>query len=346
MSESGLPKFADSLDITLLLHDPWTDAILDANDAAESLYGYSTAELRKIGIEGVSTESPQFSVEKAVARIHEAAEGERQRFEWQIRRSNGEVRWVDVHLRPHPADDRKYVLAEMRDISEFKTRTRRLQLLHRIIRHNLRNDMSVVMGYAENLKRTLETEDYERQAEMIRDVAEGVGELTESVAEIEEIATSDTDEFEETSVTDLLDDLAATYEDEYPDLTVRVEYDREITMLADRGLRYGVENAVENAVEHNDDDAEIRLTAAVDEATDRIVLRVIDDGPPIPEVEVDAIDSKAETTAVNHGSGVGLFVMKWCAESLGGDLDIYENDPRGNVVEFTFPRLVRDEVDA
>jgi PAS domain S-box-containing protein len=348
MGESMLPAFANGLDTTLLVHDPWTDGILDANDAAEDLYGYTTEQLRRMSIDEVSTESPRFSAAKAVERIREAAGGERKHFEWQIRRSNGEVRWVDVRLRPYAFDDEEYVLAEIRDISDFKTRTRRLQLLHRIIRHNLRNDMSVVMGYAENLKRVLETEDYERQAEIIRDVASGVGDLTESVAEIEEIASNDADDFEETSVTGLLEDLAAKYESANPNVTVRVDYESDITMLADRGLRYGVQNAIENAVEHHDggdDGVEVRLTAWVDEAAERIVLRVVDDGPPIPDVEVDAIDPDEETSDLSHGSGVGLFVMKWCAESLGGKLDIYENNPRGNVVEFTFPQLESVEIE-
>jgi len=55
-------------------------------------------------------------------------------------------------------------------------------------------------------------------------------------------------------------------------------------------------------------------------------------------MEVEALDEHTETTATSHGSGVGLFVMKWCIESLGGELKIERReDDRGNVVSFYLP---------
>jgi len=340
MSGSSLPDFAELLDVTLLLHDPETDAILDANAAAESLYGYTTDELRDMHIGDVSTESPRFSRETAAEAIRAAASGERREFEWQIRRADSEMRWVTVRLRPFASADETLVLAEIQDITEFKKRARRLQLLNRIIRHNLRNEMTVVMGHAESLERALEDEDYERQAEIIRSVAEDVGGMTESVAEIEEIATNDASDFSPTDVAATLERLADEFESAYPDARVLVEAEPRARISADAGFGYGIENAVENAIEHHDGDRpEVRLQATADPEAGRVRVRVVDDGPAIPQAEKDAIDADAEVSMLNHGTGVGLFVMQWCAESLGGNLEIRENGQRGNVVEFTFPML-------
>ncbi|MFC7137882.1 hypothetical protein ACFQRB_18395 [Halobaculum litoreum] len=60
-------------------------------------------------------------------------------------------------------------------------------------------------------------------------------------------------------------------------------------------------------------------------------------GPPIPEIEIEAVDAGTDITDLQHGTGVGLFAMQWCAESLGGKLDITHREPRGNLVEFTLP---------
>lgn len=339
-----LPPFADRLSVTLLLHDPGTEAIVDANAAAESLYGYPVEELRTLAISEVSTESPRFSGEEAERRIRAAAEGTERVFEWQIRRRDGEVRWVRVRLSPTDVNGSRYVLAEIEDVTEFKTRTRRLQLLHRIIRHNLRNDMNVVMGHAESLQRALDEEDRRRQTEIIQEVAEDVGGLTESVARIEEIATNDATDFVPTDVVAVLEDVAAEFGAAAPDARIDVVGDDEVWVSADRGLRYGVESAVTNAIEHNDRPEptvtlRARSTTATDGVPSRAIVEVVDDGPPIPDVEVDAIAADEQVSETYHGTGVGMFVMKWCAESLGGSLTIRESSPRGNVVEFAFPLL-------
>ncbi|WP_424002790.1 ATP-binding protein [Haloarcula salina] len=340
MSRASLPDFAELLDVTLLLHDPVTDAILDANAAAEKLYGYTKAELRELTIGDISTESPRFSRDEAVDAIRAAAVGERQEFEWQIRRANSEMRWVTVRLRPFAPDGETLVLAEIQETTEFKKRARRLQLLNRIIRHNLRNEMTVVMGHAESLERALEDEDYERQAELIQDVAENVGGLTKSVSQIENIATNDASDFSPTSVAAVLERLAGEFESTYPHATVSLDADEDARIAADRGLEYVLEHAIENAVEHHDGAApKIRLEATAEAASSRVVVRVVDDGPPIPQREIDAINPDAEFSEIYHGTGVGLFVMQWCAESLGGNLEIRDNTPRGNVAEFTFPLL-------
>jgi PAS domain-containing protein len=83
-----LPAFADRLSVALLLYDPGIDAIVDANDAAGSLYGYPVADLRELAVSELSAESPRFSDEKAERWIRAAAEGTERAFEWQIIRHN------------------------------------------------------------------------------------------------------------------------------------------------------------------------------------------------------------------------------------------------------------------
>ena len=342
MTEPSLPEFADLLETALLVHDPETGAVLDANAAAEGLYGYSTPELRERGVAGISTESPRFSGEAVLQRVRAAAGGDDQAFEWQVRRSDDEMRWVQVRLRRVTLGRAASVLAEIQDITEFKRRTRRLQLLHRLIRHNLRNEMSVVMGHAGSLERALEDDDHEQQVEIIKRVADDVSQMTESVSRIEEIASNDATDFSPTDVPALLDELAGEFESEFPGASVTVEAETEAGVLvsADRGLRYGLEHAIRNAIQHNDSDRpEVVLRAARDDRDSRAVVQVTDDGPAIPDVEVDAIDADADISEMQHGSGVGLFVMKWCAESLGGRLEVHADDSRGNVVEFMLPLL-------
>lgn len=49
------------------------------------------------------------------------------------------------------------------------------------------------------------------------------------------------------------------------------------------------------------------------------------------------LDAPGENTSTAHGTGVGLFVMKWSVESLGGEIAFERADDRGNVVIFHLP---------
>jgi PAS domain S-box-containing protein len=336
MDRPGLPAFADELAAVLVLHDPETGAVLDANAAAAELYGYSSDELTTLSVAEFSSESSRYSQERAEGLIRDASEGDVQVFDWQIKRKDGALRWVMVRLKPITLDGTEYVMAEMEDITELKTRTRRLRLLYRIIRHNLRNDMTVVMGHAESLESTLEDGTLQEQAGLIREVARKVGEMTESVGRIEEITASDATEHAPTDLVALLEELAGEYEREYPAASVRVEGDGRAMVSADGALRFAFENAIENAIDHSEA-ANPEVVVEVDRAPEegRVTARMTDDCPPIPDMEVEALDLETDISAVNHATGVGLFVMKWCTESLGGGLEIRREDD-GNVVEFTF----------
>ncbi|TKX83031.1 ATP-binding protein, partial [Halorubrum sp. SS5] len=39
----------------------------------------------------------------------------------------------------------------------------------------------------------------------------------------------------------------------------------------------------------------------------------------------------------SHGSGIGLFVMKWCVESLGGEVLFESRNSGGNAVCLLLP---------
>ena len=56
------------------------------------------------------------------------------------------------------------------------------------------------------------------------------------------------------------------------------------------------------------------------------------------EIETDVLDDETEISSTYHGSGVGLWVMQWAVNSLGGDLSFEENSPRGNLVQIALPK--------
>ncbi|PSQ09256.1 hypothetical protein BRC95_01400 [Halobacteriales archaeon QS_5_68_33] len=67
-------------------------------------------------------------------------------------------------------------------------------------------------------------------------------------------------------------------------------------------------------------------------AGEDIRLRVADDGPGIPDHERSAVGESTEITQLEHGSGLGLWVVRWVCESCGGRLRFGESDLGGAAV--------------
>lgn len=89
-------------------------------------------------------------------------------------------------------------------------------------------------------------------------------------------------------------------------------------------------NLVENAIEHNDRPRP-RVDVAVQDGGRWTAVSVADDGPGIPSMERSVLRSRGEAP-LRHGSGLGLWVVRWIVRACGGDLDEEENEPRGSVV--------------
>jgi PAS domain S-box-containing protein len=217
------------------------------------------------------------------------------------------------------------------DITDQRLRERRLGVLNRVFRHNIRNDMSVVLGRARHLVETGTDEERRAHAETIESTAEKVVDLAEGIRIAEQAL-----EREEQLVRPLaavVDDGVADYRNR-EDVALSVAVG-ETAACVDERIAVAIDQLVENAVEHTDRE---RPTVAVRaERTDAgLRVSVADDGPGIPENERSVIDRQAETP-LEHGVGVGLWLVTWVTTSVGGDLSITDNDPRGTVVTLTFP---------
>lgn len=334
----ALPPVLESLNIGITLHDPDTGILLNANDRLEQLFGYPVDELRTDRIGEYATSSVEDASDEAVELIRAAADGEPQELELQIERANGEYRWISIYLSRTSIEGETFVIGQITDVTEYRVREQLLHLLNRVIRHNLRNDMNVLMGYADRIKTAVENDRLEEEIETIRNIATEVGTLSESLDRIEGIVEPNATQREPTDLLSLVRDCVAEARSEYPEAELTIETLFDIDVTADSSLKYAIEHAIENAIVHNDRETPaVTLTVTDDPEDNYGVVRIADNGPTIPDIETDVLDNKTAGSSTYHGSGVGLWVMKWCVDSLGGNLSFSENAPRGNVVEISIP---------
>jgi PAS domain S-box-containing protein len=98
----------------MLLIDPASGAILDANPAACAYYGWSRAELQSLTIHAINTLSPA----EIAGQMALAAAGRRSAFAFRHRRADGSVRDVEVHSGPVELDGRALLFSIVHDVTD------------------------------------------------------------------------------------------------------------------------------------------------------------------------------------------------------------------------------------
>jgi signal transduction histidine kinase len=210
----------------------------------------------------------------------------------------------------------------LRDVTERRSIRQRLSVSNRVLRHNLRNDLSVVRSHADLIREASDDADVAASAATIDDVAGRLVETGGKARTVEELL----DENATPTAVDVVP-LVGDAVDAVADATgaaVETDLPERAEVLSLPGIGTAVEELVANAVEHGE--APVAVRAEVD--GEWLELRVTDGGPGVPAHERRALG--AAETDLEHGSGVGLWLVTWLVDRSGGELDFLDGE-RGGV---------------
>jgi PAS domain S-box-containing protein len=251
-------------------------------------------------------------------------------------RQDGAPFWNQVRVSPvaNPVGDVTHYLGFQDDITDRKRSEQLVRLLNRVLRHNLRNDMNVVLGLGKNLKESADETVADHGARIER-TARKLVQLSEQARELEACARQDRAPTRIDPAT-LVDDIVATYRERYPNATV------EHTVNTDRGICAGEEidralgELVDNALKHNPEpEPTVEITAVDDD--EWIEITVADDGPGVDKMETSVI-ATGEETALEHGAGLGLWLTNWIVTRYGGSFQL-RGDDTGTVATVVVPAI-------
>jgi len=224
-------------------------------------------------------------------------------------------------------DDGAFVgsVGTLRDITERERRRQELDLLRqvfaRVLRHNLRSELSIIMGNTEVVMDELDGDAYEL-AETVLERGEVLETTASKARAIEGVLDSESGRTTR-SVATVVDYAIENLREEYPDRTIEREVPASLSVRAHPRLALAVENLVENALEHGepltDHDGAPDVLIDVRADGDRVSLSVLDGGDGVPEPELTVLERGTETP-LKHGSGLGLWLINWIVERSGGDL--------------------------
>jgi signal transduction histidine kinase len=217
-------------------------------------------------------------------------------------------------------------------VGELQERERRLSILNRVLRHNLRNDVGIIIGQAQIIPES-DGPRRERAVEKIIQKGEQLVRHSETARRMEEAIEDAAQRRRAMDVVPVIENVVTECQETYPDATIRTDLPDERRVVAIDSLTHAVRNVVENAIEHNDGDEPVVDVEVVDADDDRTTIAVTDDGPGIPAHERQIFAEGRNETALEHSSGVGLWFAYWVVEKSGGTIRFDEGMAGGTRVE-------------
>lgn len=209
-------------------------------------------------------------------------------------------------------------------------------VLHRILRHNVRNQCSIILGYLD----TIEDHASESERESMAVVRDAVGQLLSLSEKSSRLNRAVFDDGTDGPVVDVAEVVAGAVDagtERYPNAHITADVPEEpVRAVAPGAFDWVLGELFENAIEHNDRETP-RVTVTVRESPEAVVVRVADDGPGLPPVERTLLEGGAETP-IQHSDGVGLWVVRILTTRVGGTFELVADGSEGTTLELTLAK--------
>jgi PAS domain S-box-containing protein len=256
-----------------------------------------------------------------------------------IVRPDGDVRWIQARISGIADEDGRLtqVIGIAVDVTERKHREQQIEVLTRLLRHDIYNDMTVILGWLETLRESV-TGNQRSLVDRAQSASQHVIELTEVAREYVDVVT-DEDEFSLRPITassTLHEELEAA-ELLYPEANFEIDGNFVAEPVRGNELLGSVfRNVLNNAVQHNDSESP-RVVVSMTMEGSTVVVRVADNGSGVPTERKECVFEQREPDADGSATGMGLHLCRKTVSGFGGRIWIEDNEPSGSVVCIELP---------
>ncbi|WP_435551386.1 histidine kinase N-terminal 7TM domain-containing protein [Natrinema sp. CGMCC1.2065] len=263
------------------------------------------------------------------------------RTEWAFE-TDGETRHFAIQLSPltDSRGNQTGQLIVLRDITQLKNRERELTVLNRIVRHDIRNEMNVIIGRGDLLADYVGP-DGEEHLELMLESSDHVVDLTQVIGDLVETLTTDGDlDLEPVHLLPVVSNQLEKARTSYPDASFRLDDEppADVTVRANEMLSSVFTNLLNNAVLHNDAD-DPRVVLSIADRDETVAIRVADNGPGVPEEQRDEIFGRGQKGLESEGTGIGLYLVDTLVEGYGGDVWVETAEEGGAAFVVELPKV-------
>jgi len=350
-SEERFRTFFEKNTSVMLLIDPHSGAILDANETAAAYYGFTRGRLAGMNIDEINLLSPAGIREE----MHRAEIEERNYFLFQHRLASGEVREVEVHATPvessghsmllsiiHDITDRKLAEEERRGLQERMSQVQKLEALGVLVggvAHNFNNVLAAIMATA-SLGERLALDPRDREA--YRNIDKACVRGRDVVKSLMRFAQPTLSHMAPCALHGLLGEvrmlLEATTQNRIKIVEAFSEGSPWILGDAD-SLSHALMNLCINALDAMPEGGCLTFRTSIPQPG-WIEVSVEDSGEGMtPEILARVTEPFFTTKPVDKGTGLGLSMAHGVIKAHGGAMDITSAPGAGTTVKLRIPTI-------
>lgn len=210
----------------------------------------------------------------------------------------------------------------------------RLELLNEILRQDIRNDASAIIGWGEDLENHVDDDRIPSVRRLLKAARHAAG-LADAASELVDALSMD-EQIESKPVA--LDDVLE------PEI-VRVRDRSDADLMVDRSgigrdsvfvrgtpmLSSAFEQLLSNAIRHTDRDTP-HVAIHIHDGDDRVAVVIKDDGVGIPDGQKEMLNGSETRYEGRSGIGTGLYLATSVLEQVDGGISFADNYPRGTKV--------------
>jgi PAS domain S-box-containing protein len=355
--------------VPIVLIDPDTTQIIDANPAACDFYGYERDDLMAMSV----LQTDALSAEMVRTEIERAASGQRVHFASKHLISGGKVRDVDVNIGPVRVGGRPILYSMIHDITERKRMESELERAKRnletivgqrtedLLRTNaelqqasvardmvfaslareMRTSLQTITGFSDLLLGGMAgplSDEQRRQVEMIREAGRQLSGFSASLLESRRSGDGEMRfEVEPFDLVDLAESVVfglASFAEEKGLTLDLVAEDRPLEIETDRFMVQQVLlNLLSNAIRYTRTGGVTVTVRRV--GGDHCSVAVADTGPGLPPQQIETVFQGPEVH--EPAAGIGLPASKRIASVLRGAIDVHSVVGEGSVFTLMLP---------
>ncbi len=234
---------------------------------------------------------------------------------------------VSITARPIEYEGKTRHVVVYRDITERKEAMEREEMLHSLLRHDIKNKAQAVQGFLQLLEE--EGELSEDSKELVEGALKANKESVNLIQKVRLLLSAQEEEKMPVEIASTIKDAVESNEAMAIREGIDISLDCPSTGCKVEGgslLREVFLNIIENSINHSEA-SKINITGEVED--DEVVCTVEDDGKGIPDDKKDIIFEKGYTTDEERGTGLGLFLVNNLLESYGGNVQVSDSDMGG-----------------
>jgi len=225
---------------------------------------------------------------------------------------------------------------------EAETRNEQLQVLDRLLRHNLKNDMNIIRLHAESIQQEGNATSADH-ADHVVETVDDILEKTNKQRIITKLLSTESEQ-RQGDIVRSLERSVTLLESECPDAEIVLDAPETAPVVRMPHVEAALTELVDNAIDHCDHESP-RVECTVERTGSTVRVEVVDNGPGIPRADKRVLLGDQTIDPLEHGTGVGLWLVYWTVQQSGGRVQYEEAEPRGSRVILELQAAAPDELD-